>query len=244
MTFTVDNPPSPNQVSELMFKAECGCAESQYEIGRVYSNGWHIECDQVKAMEWFLKSAKQKHVLSSVLVGLEYYQSLFGISPVDYEKAYKFLMNAAEQGEPESQFLIGLMSYNGHGIERDYDEAAHWYALASEKKHIEALWNFGVMAWNGEGQRVVFEDDPNFDTKKIAVGAFQEAAKLDHALSQFALVRAFAEGLGCKKDLEKSYFWKTQFAAQMADQKGDIESICAATENELKKVGLIPNIQN
>lgn len=58
---------------------------------------------------------------------------------------YTEILKAAEQGNAEAQFNLGLIYYNGDGVPRDDPEAAKWYFKAAEQGHIEAQLNLGVM---------------------------------------------------------------------------------------------------
>ena len=47
----------------------------------------------------------------------------------DYATALKFYRPLAEKGGPydHSQYMLGWMYANGHGVPQDYAEAAKWY---------------------------------------------------------------------------------------------------------------------
>ena len=58
---------------------------------------------------------------------------------------------AAEQGNPLSQFNLGMMYYKGRAVRQDYIEAVKWWRLSAEKGFAEALNNLGMMYGNGDG---------------------------------------------------------------------------------------------
>lgn len=58
---------------------------------------------------------------------------------------------AAESGDPEAQFGLGLKFSTAPGAERDLDEAARWFRLAALQGHSLAQFNLGIMLANGEG---------------------------------------------------------------------------------------------
>ena len=78
------------------------------------------------------------------------------ISGVFSKPGFDAARKAAEQGNPLSQFNLGLMYYKGRGVRRDYKEAVKWWRLAAEKGFAEALNNLGMMYGNGDG---VAQDD-------------------------------------------------------------------------------------
>jgi TPR repeat protein len=57
--------------------------------------------------------------------------------PQDMEEAANWLRKAAEQGDAESQFYIGLLFENGDGVPQDLEEAARYYSLSAEQGHTE-----------------------------------------------------------------------------------------------------------
>ena len=53
--------------------------------------------------------------------------------PQDYKEAIKWYRLAAEQGNANAQYNLGLMYDNGEGVPQDYKEAVKWYRLAAEQ---------------------------------------------------------------------------------------------------------------
>jgi TPR repeat protein len=64
-----------------------------------------------------------------------------------FEKTFK----AAEQGDAEAQYNVGLMYHTGEGIPQNYTEAVKWYRKAAEQGHAKAQNNLGVMYLRGTG---------------------------------------------------------------------------------------------
>jgi TPR repeat protein len=57
----------------------------------------------------------------------------------------------AKNGEPASQFSLGVMYANGQGVAQDYKEAVNWYRKAAEQGDERAQYNLGVMYAIGQG---------------------------------------------------------------------------------------------
>jgi len=53
--------------------------------------------------------------------------------------------------DPETIYSLGMMSFDGHGVQRDYVEAASWFRMAAEQGHAKAQHNLAVMYQNGQG---------------------------------------------------------------------------------------------
>jgi TPR repeat protein len=52
----------------------------------------------------------------------------------DYAKAYAEFKPLAEQGNADAQCFLGMMYYNGYGVQKDYAQAAKWYRKAAEHR--------------------------------------------------------------------------------------------------------------
>ena len=68
-----------------------------------------------------------------------------------YDQAWKQALSLANQNDPEAQFLVGRMLYNGKGMPRNYTNAREWFTKAAKKKHPGALNNLGVLCRRGLG---------------------------------------------------------------------------------------------
>ena len=60
-------------------------------------------------------------------------KKLFGVSFAQkkYDLALKYCTPAAEQGDPEAQYYLGVMYDNGLGIKQDFFKAFEWYQKAA-----------------------------------------------------------------------------------------------------------------
>lgn len=53
------------------------------------------------------------------------------------------ITKAANQGNAEAQYQLGLRYFNGKGVRRNYAKAAAWFRMAAEQGHTGAqyqLW--------------------------------------------------------------------------------------------------------
>ena len=91
--------------------AENGDAEAFFELGK-------LEKDPVKALHYFNKGAQLGHPSALRSVGKL-------LLPVEPDKAVKRLNGAAEQGDGEAQYLLGL-----HLAESDPVRSAMWHTIA------------------------------------------------------------------------------------------------------------------
>ena len=69
----------------------------------------------------------------------------------NYQQAAAWWQKAADQGDAEAQFNLGLMYDNGQGVAQNDQQAAAWYQKAANQGHAKAQYNLGVMYFNGQG---------------------------------------------------------------------------------------------
>ena len=58
---------------------------------------------------------------------------------------------AAEAGDADSQFSLGVSYANGEGVRQDDAEAARWYRLAAEQGHADSMVMLGMAYETGTG---------------------------------------------------------------------------------------------
>lgn len=71
----------------------------------------------------------------------------------DYDKAFELYEKAAQQGNAEAQYNLGVMYYSGESINQDYMQARKWFEKAASQKDADAQFNLGVIYKYGEGVR-------------------------------------------------------------------------------------------
>ncbi len=74
-----------------------------------------------------------------------------GGGPEAHARAAEWYGKAAMNGDARAQFDLGLMFYNGQGVEQDYAAARSLWEKAAEQGHSLAQYDLGVMYNNGEG---------------------------------------------------------------------------------------------
>ncbi len=86
-----------------------------------------------------------QHALASM-----YYLGSNGIKK-NYKIAYDGFRNAADQGNLNSVYTVGLMHLEGHGVLKDYKVAAEWFGLAASRGSSGAQLQLGRMYADGKG---------------------------------------------------------------------------------------------
>ena len=183
--------PLTKEAKRLLAAAERGNVDAQYRLGHCLYYGEGMEQDFGKAAAWLKKAAEGGEPNARFLWGIsllegkgtdtdpnqaeEMIKGTFGAtdhiekeSPSDDEKLINWHIKAAETGNAEAQFLLGVIYYEGENTTRDFEEAIRWYQAAAEQGHASAQHNLGCMYANGTG---VVKDDGE------AVKWFRKAAR-------------------------------------------------------------------
>ena len=72
----------------------------------------------------------------------------------DMKEAVKWYRKAAEQGEAEAQYQLGISLLNGKGTAKNPKEAADWFEKAAEQDNLDACYEIGRAYERGEtGER-------------------------------------------------------------------------------------------
>ena len=67
------------------------------------------------------------------------------------EEALKRFNKAAEQGNADAQYKLGVCYENGKGVPQNMVEALKWFRKAAEQGNADALYELGVCYENGKG---------------------------------------------------------------------------------------------
>ena len=70
---------------------------------------------------------------------------------VGYADELSEIERLANQGDVDAQTLLGVMYYDGDGVEQDDVKAAYWTGKAAEQGEAGAQYLLGVMYYNGQG---------------------------------------------------------------------------------------------
>jgi len=158
----------------------------------------------------------------------------------DYGRAFKEWKAAAEAGQAEAQFDLGVLYAQGKGVQRDLTIAERWYRKAAEQGNAEAEFALGQMYSRGWGMprdeadalrwfqmaNAPDSDGPSTDwylidgygiqkDEKQAAYWYELAARKGHAEAQFNLARLYSAGKGgVPHDDEQATRWVRASASQ------------------------------
>jgi hypothetical protein len=119
---------------------------------------------------------------------------------------------AAEQGDVDAQYILGVMYAMGHGVAKNDAKAVEWYRKAAEQGLALAQNDLGFMYDMGQG---VAKDYVK------AVEWYSKAAEQGLAVAQYILGLMYAMGRGVTKSDVKAVEWYRKAAEQ-----GDADAQC------------------
>jgi len=130
----------------------------------------------------------------------------------DDKKSVEWYIKAAEQGNRDAQYHLGIMYVNGEGVPKDYKKAVKWYTKAGKQGEPNAQYNLGYMYKHGLGVL------PDY---KKAVEWYTKAANQDYIKAQSNLGFMYDSGQGVPRDYKKAIEWYKK-----AISLGDTASKC------------------
>ncbi len=113
------------------------------------------------------------------------------------------IVEAAVDGDMQSQFELGRIYDEGKGIPRNSKEAAYWYRRAARNGHADALLALGKAFRAGDG---VLQDS------RIAAENFWRAAERGNAEGAYLFAMMLSNGEGVAKDLPRALKYFLQAA--------------------------------
>ena len=127
--------------------ADQGNADAQCTLGDLYDVGLGVPQDCAEALRWYRRAADQENARAQCQLGVLFnhgypgmLQLFFGslcgagqVVPQDHAEAALWYRKAAEQGDPDAQFNLGLSYAGGEGVPQDDAEAHMWLSLAASR---------------------------------------------------------------------------------------------------------------
>lgn len=103
----------------------------------------------------------------------------------DLPKAFNLFRQAANAGDPQGAYYLGLMYRNGMAVARDATAAAHWLRFAADRDLPAAMYQLAQLYLSGEG------------VKRDEITArrwIEKAAELDYPEAVMAMAIGLRDG--------------------------------------------------
>lgn len=144
-------------VKKLLPAAQKGHKKAQYRMGRCYDKGHGVAEDNVKAFQWYSKSAAQNYHKAQYQLG-RCYKKGKGVAK-DKTKAFQYFSKSAKQGNAKAQFALGECYFEGKGVAQDKAKAKTLFlkALNDEKDGAEILKDLRADAADGDEDAIAIK---------------------------------------------------------------------------------------
>lgn len=119
------------QAFQCFVKAQIqGVDEAPNYLGICYENGFGVDSNITKAIEYYEIGIKKGDAYAMVNLGCLYAKGLSGIK--DEKKAFSLFKKSAEKGCNYGQRMLGYSYYYGIGTPKDGDMAIYWMTKARD----------------------------------------------------------------------------------------------------------------
>ena len=198
----------PKTAQWLRDAADRGDPDAQYELGNACRWGKGAEQDDAEAMEWYGLAADQGHHVDAQ-------------RHLEQMQRYAELRQAADRGDAEAQYQLGILYRDGEEVPQDPAEATRRFLAASKQGHAGAQWELTQddasaqfhlgHAYCGGGS---YLDVPVPKDPAEGVRWFHRSAEQGYVAAQFALGGAYLLGSGVEQDHAESVKWLRMVADQ------------------------------
>ena len=103
----------PGAVAAWRPLAEAGDADAAFNMGQAYRLGRGVPLDLAMAQSWLERAARKDHVDAQTTLGLLLFEN------GDRGGGLRWLMQAADKGDPRAMLVYGTALFNGDGVPQD-----------------------------------------------------------------------------------------------------------------------------
>lgn len=118
--------------------AQLGDSDAQLSLCQMYRTGKGTAQDISQAFYWCRKASEKGLLQAQIVVGglLYFHGQELGVLPSD---AIKWWNKAADQGDADAFFLLGMAYHSGKVTTKNIEAARYWYTRAAEKGQATAI---------------------------------------------------------------------------------------------------------
>lgn len=176
--------------------ADSGNHKAEIYLGGMYRNGYYVEKDRNKAIDWFEKAAASDDKIAQNDLAWEYF------ADNRYEEAAKYFQLSSDKKFSAATNNLAWLYEHGFGVEKDVKKAEELYKKAAAQGFVKALNNLGGL----------FQNEYKDDCK--AAYWWEKAAKKGLENAQRNLGLSYANGSCVKYNYKKAVYWLTKASEQ------------------------------
>ena len=188
-------------------------ADGLFNLGRAYQYGIGVAADAGQARTYYSQAAaygspEARQALDSTQDA--YTQAQRSYDAKNYTEGSRQMLEAANAGNAQAQFMIGNAYEFGNGVPVDLGQAASWYEKAASQRHAAAQKNLGSFYEEGRGVP---------ENWALAVSWYRKSAEQRNADGEFALGRMYEFGMAVPQDRQTAIRW-----FRMAGDQGNAQA--------------------
>lgn len=124
--------------------AEKGSLKSQLNLGLMLRQSKTLEHSPEESLEWITKAADSGLLEARAVLGRLLFTGDRYLSP-DYPRAFQYLLQPAEEGDPICQNMVGVCYRDGRGVSQDLKAAEEWFRKSALQNHLKAQSNLALV---------------------------------------------------------------------------------------------------
>lgn len=192
--------------------------ESYYVLGICYVTGKVLPQDNKNGVKYLQKAADMNILVAPVVDKILLPLYLEGEGVQDDEKAITACCGVKLNiDRAEAMNSIGMMYYNGEGVDKNTTKAFNWFKRAANAGNATAQYNTAVAYYYGIGVNKSLTENRKW---------LKMAAENGNADAQFNLGGAYITGVGVPQNMTEAKYWLQKAADQgHKEAKEELEAL-------------------
>ena len=169
---------------------------ANYFLGEMYENGLGVEKNLETARNFYKLSSAllNEGVVNSFIILIKSFSEKDDLEKF-YSELYAWRLDAANLGNSDCMWKIGIMYEKGHHVEKNMSRALEWYEKSAALGNSEAMRILGYLYEHGEGVPQNYQK---------AVEWYEKAVELKNTYALNNLSKMYREGKGVEKNPGKA----------------------------------------
>ncbi|MFV0538305.1 MAG: tetratricopeptide repeat protein [Dysgonomonas sp.] len=184
------------EINRLKKEAENGDADAAYELALKYDKGKEVPKDKDLSIKYYQLSAQNGNADAKYFVALAIMDGSLSGEP---SQAFTFLTDAANNGMPDAQYMVGSCYYQGYGVNQDLNLALEWYTKGAENGNANAQYMVGLAYTNSSKYNEAYQ-------------WYKKSAEQGNAYAQKELGVLYYWGRGVVEDNDLAFEWFSKSA--------------------------------
>lgn len=184
-------------IKKIKVSAGLGDRESQYLLGNAYFSGKNVKKNNSLGLKWLEKSADQNFSPALFDLGLTYLHA-DGVGKAEPQKGFCFMNRAADLGDADAAYEVGLCLETGLGVAKNFKLAFIFYVTAMLNGDQDAKYN--IARFYKEGLVV----KKNYG---IAADLYKSVASKNDPMGMYEYACCYYFGNGRRKNINTARKW-------------------------------------